>query len=54
MHCWRQLDYSYPNEWWHFFFIVDGKVIDALARSPEYLLEICDVALRLLAASAVH
>jgi hypothetical protein len=35
-------------------FKADGKVIDALARSPEHLLEICDVVVRLLAASVVH
>jgi hypothetical protein len=35
-------------------FKVDGKDIDAWDRSPEHLSEICDVVLRLLAASAVH
>jgi hypothetical protein len=35
-------------------FNVDGKRIVAMARSPEHLLEICDVLLRLLAASTVH
>jgi hypothetical protein len=46
--------------WWHvdeyvcFSFNVDGKRILALAHSPEHLLEICDVVLRLLAASVVH
>jgi hypothetical protein len=32
----------------------DGKDIIALARSPEHLLEICDVVFRLLAVSVVH
>jgi hypothetical protein len=35
----------------HFCFSADGKAIVAMARSPEHLLEICDVVLRLLAAS---
>jgi hypothetical protein len=35
-------------------FDADGKVIHAFARSPEHLLEICDVVIRLLAASVVH
>jgi hypothetical protein len=37
-----------------FNFNADGKEIVVLARSPEHLLEICDVVLRLLAASVVH
>jgi hypothetical protein len=37
-----------------FCFDADGKEICVLARSPEHLLEISDVVLRLLAASAVH
>jgi hypothetical protein len=37
-----------------FSFRADGKDILALTRSPERLLEICDVLLRLLAASVVH
>jgi hypothetical protein len=37
-----------------FRFFADGKRISALARSPEHLFEICDVVLRLLAASVVH
>jgi hypothetical protein len=37
-----------------FSFIVDGKVISAFARSREHLLEICDVVLRLVAASVAH
>jgi hypothetical protein len=40
--------------WCCFRFSVDGKEIHAFARSPEHLLEICDVVLRLLAASVVH
>jgi hypothetical protein len=32
----------------------DGKEINAWARSPEHLLEICDVVLRLLAVSVVY
>jgi hypothetical protein len=35
-------------------FSADGEDIVALARSPEHLLEICDVILRLLVASVVH
>jgi hypothetical protein len=35
-------------------FRVDGKDMNAIARSPEHILEICDVILRLLAASVVH
>jgi hypothetical protein len=35
-------------------FVADGKVIVALARSPEHLVEICDVVIRLLAATVVH
>jgi hypothetical protein len=44
-------------EWladWCSIFCADGKEINALARSPEHLLEIFDVVLRLLAASVVH
>jgi hypothetical protein len=37
-----------------FHFHADGKKISAFARSHEHLLEICDVVLRLLAASVVH
>jgi hypothetical protein len=37
-----------------FCFDADGKEISALACSPEHLLEICDVVLRLLSASVVH
>jgi hypothetical protein len=33
---------------------VDGKDINVVARLPEHILEICDVILRLLAASVVH
>jgi hypothetical protein len=35
-------------------FKADGEEIFALARSPEHLLEICNVVLRLLAVSVVH
>jgi hypothetical protein len=38
----------------HFSFSADGKDMIALAGSPQHLLEICDVILRLLAASVVH
>jgi hypothetical protein len=48
-HSWEDLDGSC-----HFYFNVDGKGSFVLARSPEHLLEICDVVLRLLAASVVH
>jgi hypothetical protein len=37
-----------------FCFRADGQDLVALARSPEHLLEICDVVLRLLAVSVVH
>jgi hypothetical protein len=37
-----------------FGFRVDGTKVVALARSPEHLLEICDIVLRLLAGSGVH
>jgi hypothetical protein len=37
-----------------FSFSADGKQIVAVARSPEHLLEICDVVLRLLALSVLH
>jgi hypothetical protein len=46
---WIQLNQSY-----HFSFRADGKEIFVLAHSRRYLLEICDVVLRLLARSAVH
>jgi hypothetical protein len=49
VYTWVQLDRSY-----RFSFNVDGKKIFASARSPERLLEIVDVVLRLLAASVVH
>jgi hypothetical protein len=47
MYCWGQLDHA-------FGFNADGKEIVVKAFSPEHLLEICDVVLRLLAASVVH
>jgi hypothetical protein len=47
--CWRKLNGSC-----HFSFSVDGTDIIALARSPEHLLESCDIVLRLLAVSVIH
>jgi hypothetical protein len=52
---WLELDEG--TRFWnaiHFSFSADGKDMFALARSPQHLLEICDVVLRLLAASVVH
>jgi hypothetical protein len=49
IHAWIVLDGSC-----RFFFKADGKEIYVLAHSPEHLLEICDILLRILAASAVH
>jgi hypothetical protein len=46
---WRHL-----GETCRVYFCADGNKIVALARSPEHLLEICNVVLRLLAASVVH
>jgi hypothetical protein len=37
-----------------YHFAADGNKIAAMARSPEHMLEICNVVLRLLAVSAVH
>jgi hypothetical protein len=37
-----------------FYFNADGRELVAWALSPEHLMEICDVVLRLLAASVVH
>jgi hypothetical protein len=48
-YSWEQLDESCC-----FCFSVDGKALNACARSHEHLLEICDVVLRLLAASTTH
>jgi hypothetical protein len=42
------------NESCRYHFNVDGKEIFAWAHSPEHVLEICDVVLRLLAASVVY
>ena len=48
------------QSWWQldepcrFNFNADGKAIVALANSPEHLLEISDIVLRLLAASVVY
>jgi hypothetical protein len=55
-HFWFQLRHYYwleLNRPYRFIFSADGKGIVALARSPEHLLEICDVVLRLLARSVV-
>jgi hypothetical protein len=49
MNDWMRLDDSC-----RLCFIADGNDMSALARSPEHLLEICDVVLRLLAVSVVH
>jgi hypothetical protein len=46
---WEQL-----GESCYFVFSADGKHIVASARSPEHLVEICNVVVRLLAASVVH
>jgi hypothetical protein len=46
---WNHLDGSS-----YFSLNADGEVLIARALSPEHLLEICDVVLRLLAASVVH
>jgi hypothetical protein len=40
--------------YYRFGFTADDKQVVVVARSPEHLLEICDVVLRLLAASVVH
>jgi hypothetical protein len=48
-YSWGQLDESCM-----FSIFADGKQIVASARSTEHLLEICDVVVRLLAASVVH
>jgi hypothetical protein len=44
----------YLDELHRFYFNADGKGIHVLARSPDHLLEICDVVLRLSAASVLH
>jgi hypothetical protein len=45
----------YRQQWaYRFVFSADGKEILALAHSPEHLLEICGIVVRLLAASVVH
>jgi hypothetical protein len=49
LYCWEQLDGSC-----RFRFSADGKEIIAFGRSHEHLLEICDVVVRLLAASVVQ
>ena len=48
-HHWGQLDESCG-----FRFSADGEDIVVVDRSPEHLLEISDVVLRLLAVSVVH
>jgi hypothetical protein len=48
-HYWFPLNQSY-----RFSFSADGNDMFVLAHSRRYLLEICDVVLRLLARSAVH
>jgi hypothetical protein len=48
-YCFGELDESC-----RYCFKADCKKIDAVARSPEHLLEICYVVSRLLAASDVH
>jgi hypothetical protein len=50
VHCWEQLDHAAHRV----DFNADGKEIVAWALSPDHLLEICDVVLRLLAASVVR
>jgi hypothetical protein len=49
IHAWMLLEGSC-----RYHFIAGGKELIVLAHSPEHLSEICDVVLRLLAASVVH
>jgi hypothetical protein len=49
IHPWMQMDVSCRSR-----FKADGKELFLLARSFEHLSEICDILLRLLAASVVH
>jgi hypothetical protein len=49
VYAWNQLDDACG-----FRFSADGEDIVAMALSPEHLLEICDIVLRLLAVSVVH
>jgi hypothetical protein len=49
IHAWMLLDGSCRSR-----FKADGKEICVLAHSPEHLSEICDMLLRILAASVVH
>jgi hypothetical protein len=51
MRYWKQLDDGEP---YCFSFTPDDEEIIVVARSPEHLLEICDIALRLLVVSIVH
>jgi hypothetical protein len=54
-HAWDELVFAAETgDTCRFPFRADGKDIIALARSSEHLLEICDVVLRLMAASDVH
>jgi hypothetical protein len=48
-YAWEQLEES-----WYLYFSVDGKEIKACGGSHEHLFEICDVVLRLLAASVAR
>jgi hypothetical protein len=53
--AWRGVHYcDHLEKPYRFGFDADGNDIEALARSPEHLVEICDVVLRLLTASVVH
>jgi hypothetical protein len=49
VHYWLRLDRPYRVS-----FSADGKNMVAWARSPEHLLEICDVVLRLIARSVIN
>jgi hypothetical protein len=49
IHPWMQMDEPCRS-----CFNIDGKLLYILALSPEALWEICDVVLRMLAASIVH
>jgi hypothetical protein len=51
MSAWER---SGMDEEWSIRFNADGNDIDAMATSPEHLMTICDVVLRVLAASVVH
>jgi hypothetical protein len=51
---WNHLSGNHLDGSSYFSLNADGKVLYALACSTEHLLEICDVVIRLLAASVVH